>query len=178
MVGRVIANLSMWAILLCLAPLILPPSSALAQLQDPAFPWALDGSSATSFPQPLESANSGSTDITENQPARDRSVASSKSLSLHINPDTKPLPPLPQWCKPASARTVGPWHLLSDDEYTNESPYLLCGKPGKTLQVPQSQRPSHRRAAHGKMKGATQKVNFTSNTLSLSQHSPALSLKI
>ena len=77
-------------------------------------------------------------------------VMSSKRLSLSLRPESKSSVSLPSWCIPASERKAGPWHLLSDDEYTNESPYLLCGLPEKGLKPGHVQRPSQRRAAHGK----------------------------
>lgn len=71
-----------------------------------------------------------------------------KRLSLNLKPEIKAGPPLPQWCRLPADRKAGPWHQLSDDEYTNESPYLLCGLPEQGQRSFNVQRSSRRRAAH------------------------------
>lgn len=142
----------MRAIILCLT-VALPLCSVLAQLQDPAFPWLSNESMSNSFAQAIKSAAPSAL------PAGDKSVLGTKRLSLHINPDPRVHGPLPSWCRPAAERTAGPWHSLSDDEYTNESPYLLCGLPGKTSRSTQAQRASHRRAAHGQTQGIYTKAS-------------------
>ena len=50
-------------------------------------------------------------------------------LSLKMK-QAKPLPDVvPSWCK--KSRAYGAWHMLSDDEYTEESPYLQCAFPDR-----------------------------------------------
>ena len=82
------------------------------------------------------------------QPQSEGRAASGKRLSLNLKPELKTGPPLPQWCRLPEDRRAGPWHQLSDDEYTNESPYLLCGLPEKGQRSFNVQRSSRRRAAH------------------------------
>ncbi len=71
-----------------------------------------------------------------------------KRLSLNLKPELRTRSPLPEWCRDPADRTAGPWHQLSDDEYTNESPYLLCGLSDKGQRSFNVQRSSRRRAAH------------------------------
>lgn len=83
------------------------------------------------------------------QPSVEFRATPQKRLSLHVKPDEEPFGPMPDWCTPASERRAGPWHMLSDDEYTNESPYLLCGVSDSGSRM-YYQRPSQRRAAHAR----------------------------
>ena len=89
-----------------------------------------------------------------------------RRLSLNIKPELKTEPPLPQWCRSSVERKAGPWHQLSDDEYTNESPYLLCGLPEKGQRTFNVQRSSQRRAAHAvPNKGASPCIIFLASCL-------------
>ena len=54
-------------------------------------------------------------------------------------------PALPSWCKDPREREAGAWHSLSDDEYSEESPFLQCALP-PGLQI-SPQLPSQRRAS-------------------------------
>ena len=89
---------------------------------------------------------------TKNVAAEQRAnVLSEKHLSLFINQDSRSRESLPSWCKPVPDRKAGHWHLLADDEYTNESPYLLCGLPEGAQKQGGMQRTSmRRRTAHVK----------------------------
>lgn len=86
--------------------------------------------------------------VTQPNPEGRGAAVNAKRLSLSLKPELRAGLALPQWCRFPADRKAGPWHQLSDDEYTNESPYLLCGLPEKGQHSFNVQRSSRRRAAH------------------------------
>ena len=70
----------------------------------------------------------------------------SQNLGVRFQDERDPNKPLPEWCKPVGQWSGGPWHTISDDEYSDESPYLMCGS--STSQRQPSSKITVRRTAH------------------------------
>lgn len=60
-------------------------------------------------------------------PESQQSQQSSLHMSVSLKSSRKDSQKLPGWCK--DSREHGAFHVLSDDEYTDESPYQACAMP-------------------------------------------------
>lgn len=111
-----------------------------------ALPQLLEAEAAKRNPDDQVTVN-----ITDNNLAAEERAQelANNHFSIFINQDRRPRASLPDWCKPVPNRKLGPWHLLADDEYSNESPYLLCGLPETFPRTAGLQRVS-RKTAHAK----------------------------
>lgn len=84
----------------------------------------------------------------------DRIDTATSILSLHLSKPEQLSQQLPFWCRAKRESNTGPWHALSDDEYSNESPYLLCSQPfSRDASKRNPQLPSQRRAARAARAG-------------------------
>lgn len=89
---------------------------------------------------------SGAATIATGQRVRDATVTVSRAVRKSQS--------LPKWCKDPGQSIHGVWHTLSDDEYSDESPYRQCAFPAPAAGPQNPQLIRSRRSNTGFSQGA------------------------